>query len=57
MHYDHIRLAHNGQRFRCEACGAEQVISLPITLARLQDQAAAFIAAHRDCPMRTAHHA
>jgi len=53
MHYDHIRLNHNGQRFRCEACGAEEVVRL----ASLDAQAAAFVAAHRDCPMHPTPHA
>lgn len=56
MHYDHIRLTHPRQRFRCEACGVEQVVSLPIPLSRLEAQAAAFLAAHRDCPARLASH-
>lgn len=56
MHYDHITISTSPERFRCAACGAEEAVITPVPLASLDAQAAAFIAAHRDCPYRLVSH-
>lgn len=56
MHYDHITISTSPERFRCAACGAEEPVITPVPLVSLDAQAAAFIAAHRNCPIRRTSH-
>lgn len=56
MHYEHITIITSPERFRCDVCGAQEVVITPIPIDSLCAQAAAFIAAHRDCPIRRTPH-